>query len=81
MTIAQQLERKGMEKGLQLGRLEGRQEGREEGRQEVRQEGYLEGERYAQLKIARAMLQNGFDHNAVMKMTGLSEDELAQIRR
>lgn len=77
MTIAQQLEQKGMEKGLQLGR----QEGREEGRQEARQEGYLEGERYAQLKIARAMLQNGFDHNAIIKMTGLSEDELAQIRR
>lgn len=73
MTIAQQLEQKGMEKGFQLGL--------QEGRQEARQEGYLEGERYAQLKIARAMLQNGFDHNAVMKMTGLSEDELAQIRR
>ena len=76
MTIAQQLEQKGMEKGLQLGR----QEGREEGRQEGRLEGHSEGERDAKLKIARAMLQNGFDRNAVMKMTGLSEDELAQIR-
>lgn len=68
MTIAQQLERKGMEKGFQLGRQEGRQEG------------HSEGERDAKLKIARAMLQNGFDRNAVMKMTGLTADELAQIR-
>ncbi|ECE2104855.1 Rpn family recombination-promoting nuclease/putative transposase, partial [Salmonella enterica subsp. enterica serovar Newport] len=68
MTIAQQLEQKGIEKGIQLGRQEGRQEGRSE------------GEREATLKIARTMLQNGIDRNTVMKMTGLSEDDLAQIR-
>lgn len=64
MTIAQQLEQKGIEKGIQLGRQEGR----------------TEGEREATLKIARAMLQNGIDRNTVMKMTGLSENELSQIR-
>lgn len=64
MTIAQQLEQKGIEKGIQLGR----------------QEGHSEGERDATLKIARTMLQNGLDRNTVMKMTGLTEDELAQIR-
>ncbi|EEP4266616.1 Rpn family recombination-promoting nuclease/putative transposase, partial [Salmonella enterica subsp. enterica] len=68
MTIAQQLEQKGIEKGIQLGRQEGRQEGRSE------------GEREATLKIARTMLQNGIDRSTVMKMTGLSEDDLAQIR-
>ncbi|EIW0616305.1 Rpn family recombination-promoting nuclease/putative transposase, partial [Escherichia coli] len=31
-------------------------------------------------KIARTMLQNGIDRNTVMKMTGLTEDDLAQIR-
>lgn len=68
MTIAQQLEQKGIEKGIQLGRQKGRQEGRSE------------GEREATLKIARTMLQNGIDRSTVMKMTGLSEEDLAQIR-
>ncbi len=31
----------------------------------------------ATLKIARTMLQNGIDRSTVMKMTGLSEDDLA----
>jgi len=68
MTIAQQLEQKGIEKG----RMEGRQEGIQLGEQR--------GIRAASLKIARAMLQNGFDQNMVMQMTGLTEDDLAQIR-
>ncbi|OIX90634.1 hypothetical protein BFS13_10675 [Pantoea sp. Ae16] len=76
MTIAQQLEQKGIEKG----RIEGRMEGRMEGRQEGIQLGEQRGIRAASLKIARAMLQNGFDQNMVMQMTGLTEDEVAQIR-
>jgi len=71
MTIAQQLEQKGIEKG----RMEGRQEGIELGEQR----GIEKGEREATLKIARTMLQNGLDQNIVMQMTGLTEDELAQI--
>lgn len=31
-------------------------------------------------EVARTMLQNGLDRTTVMKMTGLSEDDLAQIR-
>ncbi|ECC3861229.1 Rpn family recombination-promoting nuclease/putative transposase, partial [Salmonella enterica subsp. enterica] len=68
MTIAQQLEQIGIEKGLQQGIQLGRQEGRNEGK--------LEGK----LEVARTMLQNGIDRNTVMKMTGLTEDDLAQIR-
>ncbi|TBL66009.1 Rpn family recombination-promoting nuclease/putative transposase, partial [Hafnia paralvei] len=52
------------EKGIQLGE----------------QRGIEKGEREATLKIARTMLQNGLDRNTVMKMTGLSEDDLSQIR-
>lgn len=63
MTIAQQLEQKGIEKGIQLGE----------------QRGIEKGEREATLKIARTMLQNGIDRNTVMKMTGLTEEDLAQI--
>ncbi|CAM3617186.1 hypothetical protein SB6411_03202 [Klebsiella spallanzanii] len=68
MTIAQQLEQKGIEKGIQLGKQRGIEKGRSE------------GERQATLKIARTMLQNGIDRSTVMKMTGLSEEDLAQIR-
>ncbi|RPD93198.1 Rpn family recombination-promoting nuclease/putative transposase [Candidatus Pantoea deserta] len=71
MTIAQQLEQKGIEKG----RMEGRQEGIQLGEQR----GIEKGEREATLKIARTMLQNGLDQSTVMQMTGLTEDELAQI--
>jgi len=67
MTIAQQLEQKGIEKGMEKGIELGRQED------------CSEGEREATLKIARTMLRNGLDRNMVMQMTGLSEDDLAQI--
>ncbi|WP_034918051.1 Rpn family recombination-promoting nuclease/putative transposase [Erwinia sp. 9145] len=59
MTIAQQLEQKGIEKGLKQGIEKGR-------KQEA-------------LKIARSMMLNGLDRHVIMKMTGLTEDELAQI--
>jgi predicted transposase/invertase (TIGR01784 family) len=72
MTIAQQLEQKGIEKGIKKGRAEGLQLGE--------QRGIEKGEREATLKIARTMLQNGIDRSTVMKMTGLTEDDLAQIR-
>ncbi|EIB9818182.1 Rpn family recombination-promoting nuclease/putative transposase, partial [Salmonella enterica subsp. enterica serovar Teshie] len=64
MTIAQQLEQKGIEKGIQQGIQLGEQRGIEKGK----------------LEVARTMLQNGIDRNTVMTMTGLTEDDLAQIR-
>ncbi|EHE5995730.1 Rpn family recombination-promoting nuclease/putative transposase, partial [Salmonella enterica] len=60
------------QKGIEKGRAEGLQLGE--------QRGIEKGEREATLKIARTMLQNGIDRNTVMKMTGLTEDDLAQIR-
>jgi len=59
MTIAQQLEQKGIEKGIEKGIQLGEQRGIEKGRQE--------GEREAALKIARAMLTSGLDRDSVMK--------------
>ncbi|MBD8109526.1 Rpn family recombination-promoting nuclease/putative transposase, partial [Erwinia persicina] len=61
MTIAQQLEQKGIEKGIEKGIQLGEQRGIEKGK----------------LEVARTMLQNGIDRNTVMKMTGLTEDDLA----
>ncbi|EGJ8855695.1 Rpn family recombination-promoting nuclease/putative transposase, partial [Salmonella enterica] len=64
MTIAQQLEQKGIEKGIQQGIQLGEQRGIEKGK----------------LEVARTMLRNGIDRSTVMKMTGLTENDLAHIR-
>lgn len=64
MTIAQQSEQKGVEKVIQQGIPLGEQRGIEKGK----------------LEVARTMLQNGIDRNTVIKMTGLTEEDLAQIR-
>ncbi|WP_145577481.1 Rpn family recombination-promoting nuclease/putative transposase [Yersinia mollaretii] len=42
--------------------------------------GIMQGEKKATLKIACTMLTNGLDRATVMKMTGLSEEELTQIQ-
>ena len=56
MTIAQQLEQKGINKGMLLGREEG-----------------IRLERHA---VAQTMLQQGIDYDMVIKITGLSMEEL-----
>lgn len=71
MTIAQQLEQKGREIGRQEGKEIGRQEGKEIGRQEGKYE--------ASLEIARKMLESGLDNASVMKITGLTEEEVKSI--
>lgn len=75
MTIAQQLEQKARMEGIQIGEKKGRMEGIQIGEEKGRNEGKLEGK----LEVARTMLQNGLDRNTVMKMTGLTVDDLAQI--
>ncbi|MEZ9546025.1 MULTISPECIES: Rpn family recombination-promoting nuclease/putative transposase [Vibrio] len=67
MTIAEQLRQQGEQRGIQRGRQEGIQEGRQEGRQETLNE------------MARKMMLNGMDQQAIMDVTGLSKDELAQL--
>ncbi|WP_025121478.1 MULTISPECIES: Rpn family recombination-promoting nuclease/putative transposase [unclassified Serratia] len=49
------------------------QKGREEGRQE--------GKHEASLEIARSMLAREFDPAVIKQLTGLSEEELAQIHQ
>lgn len=68
MTIAEKLRLEGEQRGLKKGILLGEEKGRKE------------GEHDAALKIARTMLASGLDRDSVMKMTGLSEDDLKQIR-
>lgn len=67
MTIAQQLEQKGIEKGIEKGMKLGEEKGRFEGK--------LEGK----LDVASAMLKEGIDLNTVKKLTGLTDEELQGI--
>ncbi|HAG2284805.1 TPA: ISNCY family transposase, partial [Salmonella enterica] len=60
------------EKGLIKGKLEGREEGKLEGREEGKLEGKLE--------VAQQMLASGMDRHTVMKLTGLSDDDLRNLR-
>ena len=64
MTIAEQLEQKGIEKGIEKGIQLGRQQGRNEGK----------------LEVARSLLEMGMPRESVLKATGLTEDDLAQLR-
>ncbi|MCU5772531.1 Rpn family recombination-promoting nuclease/putative transposase [Erwiniaceae bacterium BAC15a-03b] len=60
MTIAQKLQDKARKEGMLLGEQKGRQAERLE----------------TKLEIARKMLANGMDHNTVMTMTGLTQDDV-----
>ncbi|ECQ3651130.1 hypothetical protein J0Q64_005008 [Salmonella enterica subsp. enterica serovar Newport] len=48
-------------------------------RQEGHEEGRMEGEREKALQIAENMLKCGMDRESVMRMTGLSVEDLADI--
>lgn len=63
MTIARQLEQNGIKKGILQGIQQGREEGREEG---IR-------------TLAHTMLQQGMDYDIVIKLTGLSMEELVVL--
>lgn len=84
MTIAQQLEQRGIEKGLAKGIEQGIEQGIERGIEQGielgEQRGIDKGRKEEAFRIARTMLQNGLDRSTVMSMTGLTEAELAQIR-
>lgn len=66
MTIAEHLEQKGFKKGMEQGIEQGIEKGMAQARATV-------------LNIASAMLADGFDRAVVMKLTGLSADDLAQL--
>ncbi|WP_445494750.1 Rpn family recombination-promoting nuclease/putative transposase [Photorhabdus sp. SF281] len=68
MTIAEKLRLEGEQRGIRKGIQLGEQKGREE------------GVRLGKLDVAHSLLKMGMPREAVLEATGLSEDELAQIR-
>ena len=75
MTIAQQLERRGMETGLAKGIQQGMEKGIEQGIEQGLVKGYVEG----RLDVARSLLKMGISRETVLEATRLTEEELAQI--
>jgi predicted transposase/invertase (TIGR01784 family) len=71
MTIAEQLEQKGLEQGLKKGLEQGLEKGLKKGLETGRQEGKRE--------VARNLILKGMEMQLVKELTGLSDHDLAQI--
>ncbi|MCL1932206.1 MAG: hypothetical protein FWF53_00115, partial [Candidatus Azobacteroides sp.] len=65
----------GRMEGVKEGKAEGLKEGKAEGLKEGRTEGIIEGKR----EIARNALKMGMEKEEVIKLTGLSPDDLADL--
>lgn len=68
MTIAERLRQEGHRNGLQEGHINGLQEGLEKGLQQ--------GKREEALRIAATMLTDGIDRPTILRITGLTADDL-----
>ena len=62
------------------GREEGIEIGREEGREIGREEGLKEGEKNKSIEIAKNMLKEGLDVNLISKLSGLSFNEIENLK-
>lgn len=60
-------------------RIEGREEGWEKGWEEGWEEGIAKGERKKQIEIARQMRTDGIPMDAILKYTGLSEQDINEL--
>jgi len=68
------------EEGLKEGKEEGLKEGKEEGLKEGKQEGLKEGEKNGKIEIARNMLKKGLDVNLISELSGLSIEEIENLK-
>jgi predicted transposase/invertase (TIGR01784 family) len=49
-------------------------------RKQGKQEGKLEGKREGKLESARKMIEEGLDENLIIKITGLSREEVEALK-
>ena len=68
MTIAERLRQEGHHRGLQEGHVSGLQEGLEKGLQQ--------GKREEALRIAASMLADGIDRQTILRITGITADDI-----
>ena len=81
--LKEQFRQEGMQEGRQEGRQEGMQEGRQEGRQEGMQKGIQKGMQKgaseAMHTLAQNMVAEGLSIETIMRVTGLSEQEVRAL--
>ena len=63
-------------RGLQEGREQGAKEGREQGAKEGREQGVAQG----RLSIVRRMLEGGASPEEIVRLTGVTEEEVEKAR-
>ncbi len=88
MTIAEQLEQKGLkrgrtegrEEGIEQGREEGIEQGREEGIEQGREEGIELGREKGKVETAQALLRHGVSLDIIVTSTGLSRDKIEALK-
>ncbi len=68
---------KGIEKGLEEGLEKGLKEGREKGLQEGKEKGFQE----SAVTIAKNLIQLGMDNQTIQKGTGLTRDQIEELRQ
>jgi len=80
MSLAKQWHDNGRADGRAAGRMEGRMEGRVEGRVEGETIGLQKGEKAEKQAIAQRMLKEGVDLKFIVKITGLTIEEIDSLR-
>ena len=70
----------GMEKGMKQGMEKGMKQGMEKGMKQGIEKGMKQGLEQRSLEIARKMLAKGMDAASVMEITGLSAEQMQQLK-
>ena len=77
--IAEGME-KGMKQGLEKGMKQGMEKGMKQGMEKGMKQGMEKGLEQRSLEIARKMLAKGMDAASVMEITGLSAEQMQQLK-
>lgn len=77
--IAEGME-KGMKQGMEKGMKQGMEKGMKQGMEKGMEKGMKQGLEQRSLEIARKMLAKGMDAASVMEITGLSAEQMQQLK-
>ena len=72
--------KQGMEKGMKQGMKQGMEKGMKQGMEKGMKQGMKQGMEQRSLEIARKMLAKGMDAASVMEITGLSAEQMQQLK-
>ena len=72
--------KQGMEKGMKQGMKQGMEKGMKQGMEKGMKQGMKQGLEQRSLEIARKMLAKGMDAASVMEITGLSAEQMQQLK-